>query len=46
MKSSTVHLFGGTSSATMTQVFAVKLNSVKMQMFTCRFEKHNTNKSK
>ena len=46
LKSSTVHLFGGTSSATMTQVFAVKLNSVKMQMFTCRFEKHNTNKSK
>ena len=35
------HLFGGISSAEMTQGFAVKLNTVKMQMFTCRFEKHN-----
>ena len=35
MKSSTIykltHLFGGTSSATMTQGFAVKLNSVTVR---------------
>ena len=30
----------------MTQGFAVKLNYVKMQMFTCTFGKHDTNKSK
>ena len=40
------NLFGGTSSAKATQGFAVKLNTVKIQMLTCRFEKHNTNKSR
>ena len=40
------NLFGRTSSAKTTQGFAVKLNPVKIQMLTCRFEKHNTNKSR
>ena len=40
------NLFGGTSSAKATQGFAVKLNTVKIKMLTCRFEKHNRNKSR